>query len=358
MQAHALTTDPLNPIVLAAARDAPRGTIYASNGEVLADNVAGNQRQREYPVSRRGAGCWLSQLDLRHGRAREGLRLAADRPGLAQRGRRPAAQVPVAGVQPGRSAHVARYRPAAGCNATFWATSTARWSRSSPPRAASWRWSPAPRTTRTASSTRTRAASTSHRFRRAATRRCSTGPRRACTCRARSSRSSPPRPGLSSGAITPDTTYADQPGEIATGFLVDGFRVHDFPRKVQTDHPLNFYEATEVSDNIWFAHAGLDTGPTEPRRLGGALRLRPAHPVRAADVAQPGDWWRRAVRRLPRSRRAGQCRLRSGGGARHAAADGAGRGDDRQSRPRDAAQARRLPADGRRHAAPRSVRSR
>ena len=53
----------------------------------------------------------------------------------------------------------------------------------------------------------------------------------------------------------------DQPDEIQTGFLVDGFRIHDFPRKVQTDHPLDFYEATEVSDNIWFAHAGLDTGP-------------------------------------------------------------------------------------------------
>src|SRR5690242_12401231 len=38
MQAHSLTTDPANPIVLAAARDAPRGTIYASNGDVLADN--------------------------------------------------------------------------------------------------------------------------------------------------------------------------------------------------------------------------------------------------------------------------------------------------------------------------------
>ena len=80
--------------------------------------------------------------------------------------------------------------------------------------------------------------------------------------------------GLGSGAITPDTTYPDQPAEIQTGFLVDGFRIHDFPRKVQTDHPLDFYEATEVSDNIWFAHAGLDTGPQNLLQLGRALRLR------------------------------------------------------------------------------------
>ena len=45
-----------------------------------------------------------------------------------------------------------------------------------------------------------------------------------------------------------------------TGFLVQGFRIRDAPRSVQTDHPLDFLEATEVSSNIWYAHAGLDTG--------------------------------------------------------------------------------------------------
>jgi len=53
--------------------------------------------------------------------------------------------------------------------------------------------------------------------------------------------------GLASGAITAATTYADQPGEVQTGFLVDGFRIHDFPRKVQTDHALDYSEALEVS---------------------------------------------------------------------------------------------------------------
>ena len=66
--------------------------------------------------------------------------------------------------------------------------------------------------------------------------------------------------GLGSGAITPQTTYENQPEEYETGFLVEGFRIRDFPRRVQTDHPLDFYEATEVSSNIWFAHAGLDVG--------------------------------------------------------------------------------------------------
>ncbi len=68
--------------------------------------------------------------------------------------------------------------------------------------------------------------------------------------------------GFGSGTITADTTFPDQPAEYKTGFNVDGYLIHDFPRKVQLDHPLNFYEATEVSDNIWYAHAGLQIGPT------------------------------------------------------------------------------------------------
>ncbi len=65
---------------------------------------------------------------------------------------------------------------------------------------------------------------------------------------------------LGSGAITPATTYADQPAEYQTGFDVDGFRIHDSPRDFQTDHPLDYDEAIEVSSNIYFAHVGLDTG--------------------------------------------------------------------------------------------------
>jgi peptidoglycan glycosyltransferase len=66
---------------------------------------------------------------------------------------------------------------------------------------------------------------------------------------------------LGSGSVTPQTTYEDQPQESEDGFLVEGFRIRDAPRRVQLDHPLDFYEATEVSSNVWYAHAGLDTGP-------------------------------------------------------------------------------------------------
>jgi peptidoglycan glycosyltransferase len=83
--------------------------------------------------------------------------------------------------------------------------------------------------------------------------------------------------GFGSGTIAPDTSFPDQPAEIQTGFLVQGYRVRDFPRRVQTDHPLDFYEATEVSDNIWFAHAGLQIGPANmadwAARLGFGNRI-------------------------------------------------------------------------------------
>jgi peptidoglycan glycosyltransferase len=82
---------------------------------------------------------------------------------------------------------------------------------------------------------------------------------------------------LDSGSIAPETTYADQPRQYRTGFRVAGFDVHDAPRTVQLDHPLNFYEATEVSCNIWFAHAGLSAGPAN--YLAAAARLGFGHPI-------------------------------------------------------------------------------
>ena len=66
--------------------------------------------------------------------------------------------------------------------------------------------------------------------------------------------------GLESGAIDTDTTFPDQPTESRRGFRLDGFRIRDAPRDVQLDHPLDLFEALEVSSNIWFAHAGLATG--------------------------------------------------------------------------------------------------
>jgi peptidoglycan glycosyltransferase len=66
--------------------------------------------------------------------------------------------------------------------------------------------------------------------------------------------------GLSSGAITPATTYAQQPKAEADGLLVSGFRVRDGHHPQTGPKALNFYEATEVSCNIWYALTGLKTG--------------------------------------------------------------------------------------------------
>jgi peptidoglycan glycosyltransferase len=83
--------------------------------------------------------------------------------------------------------------------------------------------------------------------------------------------------GLSSGAIRPETMFESQPEEYETGFLVRGFRIRDAPRRVQLDEPLDFYEATEISSNIWYAHAGLAAGPRA--LLDAAARLGFGQPL-------------------------------------------------------------------------------
>ena len=98
--------------------------------------------------------------------------------------------------------------------------------------------------------------------------------------------------GIASHAIGPDTTFQNQPAEYETGFLVKGFRVRDAERSVQTDHPLDFYEATEVSSNIWFAHAGLQTGAANleawAARLGFGSRIPFDMPTSASQVTGGG----------------------------------------------------------------------
>lgn len=63
-----------------------------------------------------------------------------------------------------------------------------------------------------------------------------------------------------SGAITADTTYAQQPGAERTGLLVSGFRVRDGHHPETGSTALDFNEATEVSCNIYYALTGLATG--------------------------------------------------------------------------------------------------
>jgi penicillin-binding protein A len=66
--------------------------------------------------------------------------------------------------------------------------------------------------------------------------------------------------GLGSGAITPATTYKEQPGSERNGLLVDGYRVRDGHHDQTGSKALDFVEATEVSCNIWYALTGLRTG--------------------------------------------------------------------------------------------------
>ncbi|HEY3524511.1 MAG TPA: penicillin-binding protein 2 [Candidatus Limnocylindrales bacterium] len=65
---------------------------------------------------------------------------------------------------------------------------------------------------------------------------------------------------LGTGAITPDTSFKQQPRSEANGLLVDGFRVRDGHHPQTDDRALDFEEAVEVSCNIYFALAGLRTG--------------------------------------------------------------------------------------------------
>jgi penicillin-binding protein A len=65
---------------------------------------------------------------------------------------------------------------------------------------------------------------------------------------------------LGGGAVTPDTTYADQPEDEEDGWLIDGFRVRDGHHAVTGSQALDFAQAVEASCNIWFAQTGVRTG--------------------------------------------------------------------------------------------------
>src|SRR5262249_32642229 len=66
--------------------------------------------------------------------------------------------------------------------------------------------------------------------------------------------------GIGSGAVSPSTTYAQQPKAEKDGLLVDGFRIRDGHHPETGSQKLDFVEATEVSCNIWYALSGLKTG--------------------------------------------------------------------------------------------------
>lgn len=66
--------------------------------------------------------------------------------------------------------------------------------------------------------------------------------------------------GLDSGAVTPATTYPQQPGAEKAGLLVDGFRIRDGHHPQTGSTALDLSGATEVSCNIWYALTGLAVG--------------------------------------------------------------------------------------------------
>ena len=78
--------------------------------------------------------------------------------------------------------------------------------------------------------------------------------------------------GLGSGSLSPATTFPEQPGAEEDGLVVSGFTIRDGHHAFTGDEELNLVAATEVSCNIWYALAGLDTGGANldafARRLG------------------------------------------------------------------------------------------
>lgn len=97
---------------------------------------------------------------------------------------------------------------------------------------------------------------------------------------------------LGSGAVTPDTTYADQPGAEEDGWLIDGFRVRDGHHAATGSTALDFARAVEASCNIWFAATGVRTGGEElaawARRLGFGAELPFDLPTAVSQVTNGG----------------------------------------------------------------------
>ena len=93
---------------------------------------------------------------------------------------------------------------------------------------------------------------------------------------------------LDAGAITPQTTFPDQPQEEVDGFVVSGFtiREHDLGQTAPALWDLS--PALQVSSNIYFAHVGLELGAERyldyARRFGFCQGLRIGSDPRGLEV--------------------------------------------------------------------------
>jgi peptidoglycan glycosyltransferase len=77
--------------------------------------------------------------------------------------------------------------------------------------------------------------------------------------------------GLGSDAVTPATTYEEQPAAEEDGLVVDGFRIRDGHHPQTGDRALDLVGATEASCNIWYALTGLETGGEDLVAFAGRL---------------------------------------------------------------------------------------
>jgi len=98
--------------------------------------------------------------------------------------------------------------------------------------------------------------------------------------------------GLDSGAITPSTTYPQQPASEKSGLLVDGFRIKDGHHPQTGVTALDLASATEVSCNIWYALTGIRVGGdrfvSEAAKLGFGAAIPFDLPTAASRLTNGG----------------------------------------------------------------------
>jgi len=83
---------------------------------------------------------------------------------------------------------------------------------------------------------------------------------------------------LDAGAITPQTTFPDQPAQETAGFTVDGFTITEHGLGSVKPALWHLSPALQVSSNIFFAHVGLEIGAS--RYLDYARRFGFCAPIR------------------------------------------------------------------------------
>ena len=97
---------------------------------------------------------------------------------------------------------------------------------------------------------------------------------------------------LGSGSVLPATTYPDQPAAEKNGLVVDGFTIRDGHHAFTGNEKLDLLTGTEVSCNIWYALAGLDTGGANldayAHRLGFGAALPFDLPTAASQLTNGG----------------------------------------------------------------------